>query len=72
MIRAGTSATFTIEYNGVAIPELTDIVITPAETFYPSSSITNINDGDVISAVCSAISGTPDGLSLGIVTKVVG
>lgn len=70
LIRAGTSATFNIEQNGTTIPGLGSVVVTTAKTYFPASSPASITDGDEFYSACTAVSGSPDGLSLGLAVKV--
>lgn len=67
VIRAGTSVTLKFQQNGSDISGLTGIVITttPGLAAQPSTLI-EIMNGDFIVPVITAVSGSPDNLSLGL------
>ena len=64
VIRAGTSATITIDQNGSAITGLTGINVTTTATTTLLGTPVAVADGDAFAPVITAVSGTPDGLSL--------
>ena len=67
-VRAGTSATFTVNHNGSAISGMTGLSATPTPA--TTAHTTAITDLDAISIDVTAISGAPDGLSVSLVFEV--
>ena len=70
MIRAGTSATMDIQQNGVGVGGLTGIVVTTTAATTLATTPSPVVDGDYFAPVFTAISGTPDGLSLSFYFQV--
>lgn len=69
VIRAGTSVTVKFQRNGTDLAGLTNIVITSTLPTSPNAQPTNfmdIFDGDFIKPVITAVSGSPDNLTLGL------
>lgn len=71
LIRAGTSATFDLEQNGVTIPGMGSLVVTTSKTFFTPTTPASVADGDEFYLGCTAVSSSPDGLSGGLVFEVV-
>ena len=70
MIRAGTSATVAIQQNGVSIGGLTAVVVTTTATNTLATTPSPVTDGDYFAPVVTAISGTPDGMSVSFYFQV--
>lgn len=66
VIRAGTSATFKLQKNGVDITGFTGIAATTTAGSTTPTAVTLAND-DIISLIVTAISGAPDNLSVKLV-----
>lgn len=67
-IRAGTSVTFDLKKNGTNMTGFTSLsaTTTPAQTNPADVALTS---GDSIAPVVSAVSGSPDGLSISVIIK---
>jgi hypothetical protein len=65
-IRAGTSATFSFNQNGVGVASLTGLAATTTATTTAAGAGTPVAlaDGDSLTPVISAVSAAPDGLSI--------
>ncbi len=64
MVRSATSITCNVQQNGSTIAGMTGIVVTTsASSFSPTTPI-DVSDGDYFAPVITAVSGTPDGLSM--------
>ena len=70
MVRGGTSATFNIQHNGTTIGGLSGIVVTTTAGTSTPTVGEAILDGDYLAPVITAISGTPDGLSMSFYFQV--
>lgn len=68
-IRHGISATVAVNQNGVAIPGLGALVVTPTATFTPASAA--IANGDSFAVVVSGVTGSEDGLSVSLVVETI-
>lgn len=69
VIRAGTSVTVKFQRNGTDITGLTGIVITsslPTSIVAQPSTFIDLMDGDYIKPIVTAVSGSPDNLTLGL------
>lgn len=64
IIRAGTSCTFKIQQNGADVTGMTGLVATTTKAFYQTTTALDIQDSDLWAPVITAISGTPDGMSV--------
>jgi hypothetical protein len=63
-IRSGTSVTLAVNQNGSAVSGLSALVVTTTGTYTAATTPPSIANNDQFAPVVSAISGTPDGLSL--------
>ena len=70
IVRAGTSVTFNVTQNGTVV--ITGAVATTTATETDLTTYLDVNDGDLFAVVVTAISGTPDGLTVGFYWDVTG
>ena len=70
VVRAGTSATLSVNHNGTTVGGLSGIVVTTTASYTAATNPANVIDGDTFAPVISAISGTPDGLTVSFVFLV--
>lgn len=63
-IRGGTSVTLSVDQNGFAVSGLGSLSVTPTAGFTAATTPPSVSDGDAFAPVISAITGSPDGLSL--------
>ena len=63
-IRGGTSVTLAVQQNGSSVTGLSSLSVTTTPAFTGATSTPSVADGDYFAPVISAISNTPDGLSL--------
>ncbi|HUC87792.1 MAG TPA: hypothetical protein VMR95_01425 [Candidatus Binatia bacterium] len=71
VIRAGTSVTFQVTQNGSAVGGLSALSATTSPTTTPPSSPPSVSNYDEFAVVVTAISGTPDGLSVTLIFQSV-
>lgn len=70
MVRSATSVTLEVQQNGSNVSGLGAVVVgTTATRTYATAPVT-VSDGDAFAPVLTAISGTPDGLSLSFLFEV--
>ena len=71
LVRGGTSVTLNVQQNGSNVTGLTSKTITTASSgLLAPTSTTTVNNLDYFAPVITAISGTPDGLSLTFVFQI--
>lgn len=68
-INSGTSATVKLQRNGVDITGFTGISVTTASTTTDAADVT-LSDADMIQLVVTAVSGSPQNLSLSLIFEV--
>ncbi len=64
MVRGGTNVTISIQRNGSNVSGLTGLTITTSPSSFAPTIPVDASDGDYFAPLITAISGTPDGLSL--------
>lgn len=70
VVRAGTSVTLTIDHNGTAVGGLSGISVTTTKGYTAATNPESVIDGDLFAPVVTAISGTPDGMTVSFVFQV--
>ena len=66
-IRAGTSVTFAVTQNGSAVSGLSSLSATTTPAATVPGALPAVVDGDQFAVVVSAVSGSPDGLSVTLI-----
>lgn len=64
VVNGGTSVTLDVQQNGSGVTGLTGLTITTSPSSAGPTSATAVANNDQFAVVITAISGTPDGLSL--------